>query len=254
MNNLIMNQAQQYPQVALITRGNDVRVSTLEIARHILAGSKQKTDGAVNKDLVRIIRQYLSGFNELGKIGFETLLNPQGKSTEYAELNEPQTNLLFMSMRNSNPIVWRFKVTLAKRFNELRRLLLDRKNAEWVQYRQNGKIVTKSMNELFTKALDYCGKDHENYRYINLQRTIYKAALNKTTQQLRKERDIPKHGIIRDYLSPVELQRVSMVQSIAEMSLSNIAEPTDQVILAAVTNAGNVLRVAANSFTPVLAA
>ncbi len=253
-----MNQAQQYPQVALITRGNDVRVSTLEIARHILAGSKQKTAASVNRDLVRTIKKYLDGFQQLGLVGFETQARLEdqhgGGDTEYAELNEPQTNLLFMSMRNSNPIVWRFKVTLAKRFNELRRLLLDRKNAEWVQYRQSGKIVTKSMNGLFTKALDYCGKDHENYRYINLQRTIYKAALNKTTQQLRKERDIPKGRNIRDYLGNAELQRVTMIQSLAEMSLSNIAEPTDQVILAAVTNAGNVLRVAANSFTPVLAA
>ena len=253
-----MSQIQQYPQVALIAHGDDVRVSTLEIARHILAGSKQKTAAGVNRDLVRTIKKYLDGFQQLGLVGFETQARLEdqhgGGDTEYAELNEPQTNLLFMSMRNSNPLVWRFKVTLAKRFDEMKRLLADRKNAEWVQYRQSGKIVTKSMNELLTKALDYRGKDHKDYRYINLQQAIYKAALDKTAQQLRKERNIPKHKTIRDYLGNAELQRVMMIQSLAEISLANIADPTDQVIMAAVTNAGNVLRVAANSFTPVLAA
>ncbi len=202
--------------INVIAKGETLRISTLEIAQHILAGSKQKTAGAVNKDLLRIIRQYLDGFNEFGQIGFETLFQGQGKLTEYTLLNEPQTNLLFMSMRNTNPIVWRFKLNLAKRFDEMKRYIQQRHNAEWLTERATGKIYTKQIGELFTKALDACGKSHNPTRYINLQQTIYKAVLGKTVQQLRKDRYIPKGAIIRNFLTVSELEDISAVQKIVE--------------------------------------
>lgn len=198
--------------INITTHGNTPQISTLEIAQHILAGSKQKTVGAVNKDLLRIIRQYLNGFNEFGQVWFETLFQGQGKLTEYALLNEPQTNLLFMSMNNSNPLVWKFKVALAKRFDEMKRFIQQRHNAEWLTERATGKIYTKQIGELFTQALDACGKSHNPTRYINLQQTIYKAVLGKTVQQLRKERNISKGAIIRNFLTVSELEDISAVQ------------------------------------------
>lgn len=239
-----MNKLATIPSINLTTHGEDVRVSTLEIAKHTKLS---------HRVIIRLVRKYQAEFEELETLNFESSKSG-GLPTIHALLTEQHAMFLYTLFRNITPEIVRFKLNLTKRFYQLKKLLLDRKNAEWVQYRQSGKIVTKSMNELFTKALDYCGKDHKDYRYINLQQAIYKAALGKTAQTLRKERSIPKHGIIRDHLSPVELQRVSMIQSLAEMSLANIAEPTDQVIMAAVTNAGNVLRVAANSFIPVMAA
>lgn len=228
----------------VIVQGKDLTISTLEIARHILAGSRQKTESKLNYDLVKIVKTYLAGFKELGSIRFET---ESTNSAEYALLNEPQTNLLFMSMRNTNPIVWQFKLQLAKRFDQLKKLVIQRQNAEWLKYRQDSKIVTKSMNDSFTRALDYCGKPHDTHRYINLQQAIYKAALGKTAQALRKERNIPPHRIIRDYLNPHELQLVSSVQSITELSLQQFEQVDDAMILRAIDNAGSALKLVANS-------
>lgn len=233
-------------QIELIKKGNDLRVSTLEIARHILPGSNAKNETNINKKILGLIRKYFDGFNELGKIDFESLFNSQGKPTEYVLLNEPQTNLLFMSMRNSNRLVWQFKVKLAKRFDEMKKLLIDRSNAEWMTYRNSGKIITKRLNELFTQALDEVGKSHNKHRYINLQQAIYKATLGKTCQQLRGERNIPKHHIIRDYLNPKELERISLLQSMTELTLQQYEHITDAMVLAGVVNSGHMLTTAIN--------
>lgn len=232
--------------IELITSGKDLRISTLEIAKHILSGSKQKTIGEVNKSLVRIIKRYQVGFEELGKIGFESLFNTSGKSTEYVELNEPQTNLLFMSMRNSNPLVWQFKVALASSFHEMKMFIIQRHNAEWINYRESGKIITKHLTEVFNSALLLSGKTQDRYQFINLQQTIYKATLGKTCQALRKERNIPKHCIIRDYLNPKELERVSTLQSIAEIILHKHEHVTNDMVINAINQAGNMLQLASN--------
>ena len=58
-------------QIQLITYSNDdVRVSTLEIAKHLLSGSKQKSSSKINYDLVQIIKTHIAEFKELGTIRF----------------------------------------------------------------------------------------------------------------------------------------------------------------------------------------
>jgi hypothetical protein len=103
------------------------------------------------------------------------------------------------------------------------------------------------MTELFTQALDYCGKSHESQGYINLQQAIYKAALGKTAQALRKERNIPKHKTVRDYLNRHELGLVTTIQNMAEHALYNVEVIDDAQILRAIDNAGSALKLVANS-------
>ncbi|MBX9867083.1 MAG: hypothetical protein K2Y14_09210 [Burkholderiales bacterium] len=229
--------------INIIVNANLLQISTLEIAQHILAGSKQKTVGAVNKDLVKIIKSHLDGFKELGQVGFQTHPVYQGGDTEYILLNEPQTNLLFMSMRNINPLVWRFKLDLIKRFDEMKRFIQGQHNAEWIAERATGKIYTKHIGELFTKALDVCGKSHKPSRYINLQQTIYKAVLGKTAQLLRKERDIPKGAIIRNFLTASELEDINAVQKIVERAFIGRSIDNDEQLTTAIYNAANAIKI-----------
>jgi len=241
-----MNKLISTKQIKLISHGDDVRVDSRVLSQFILPGGNHKTSGRVNQDIVKTIKTYSNEFQELGKIRFETAFNPQGKPTEYALLNEPQTNFLFMCIRNINPIVLQVKKALAKRFDEMRRLLIQRSNAEWIAYRESGKIVTKRLNDLFTHALDEVGKSHDKHRYINLQQAIYEAALGKTCQQLREERDIKKHHTIRDYLDPKELERISLLQSMTELTLQQHEHVTDSMVIAAVANSGHMLITAIN--------
>lgn len=233
--------------INITAQGNTLRISTLEIADHILSGSKQKTAINVNKELVKIVKRYLDGFQTLGLVSFETLPRLKdshgGGDTEYILLNETQTNLLFMSMRNTNPLVLQFKINLIKRFDEIKRFIQQRHNAEWLTERANGKIYTKHIGELFTKALDACGKSHAPNRYINLQQTIYKAILGKTAQQLRKERNIPKGETIRNFLTVSELEDVSAVQKIVERAFIGRNISNDEQLTNAIINAANAIKI-----------
>ena len=224
-------------QIELITKGNDVRVSTLEIEKHT---------GLKHQGIIKLVRKYQTEFEELEQMRFEISFNKQGKPTEYALLTEQHTMFLYTLFRNLTPEIVRFKLNLTKRFYQMKKLLIDRSNAEWMTYRNSGKIITKRLNELFTQALDEVGKSHNKHRYINLQQAIYKATLGKTCQQLRGERNIPKHHIIRDYLNPKELERISLLQSMTELTLQQYEHITDAMVLTAVVNSGHMLITAIN--------
>ncbi len=153
---------------------------------------------------------------------------------------------LYTLFRNLTPEIVRFKLNLTKRFYQIKKLLIDRSNAEWLAYRESGKIITKRLNELFTHALDEVGKLHNKHSYINLQQAIYKATLGKTCKQLRAERNIPKHHTIRDYLNSKELEKISLLQSITELTLQQYKHVTDAMIITAVVNSGYMLNTAIN--------
>jgi len=224
-------------EIELINHGNDVRVSTLEIEKHT---------GLKHQGIIKLVRKYQAEFEELEQVRFEISLNKQDSPTEHALLTEQHTMFLYTLFRNLTPEIVRFKLNLTKRFYQMKKLLIDRSNAEWIAYRESGKIVTKRLNDLFTQALDEVGKSHYKHRYINLQQAIYKATLGKTCQQLRGERNIPKHHTIRDYLNPKELERVSLLQSITELTLQQYKHITDAMVLAAVINSGHMLTTAIN--------
>lgn len=223
-------------KIELITHGGDLRVSTLEIEKHT---------GLKHQGIIKLVRKYQTEFEELETLRFE-ISKSGGRPTEQALLTEQHTMFLYTLFRNLTPEIVRFKLNLTKRFYQMKKLLIDRSNAEWVDYRNSGKIVTKRLNDLFTKALDYVGKSHDRHRYINLQQAIYKATLGKTCQQLRGERNIPKHHIIRDYLNPKELERISLLQSMTELTLQQYEHITDAMVLTAVVNSGYMLTTAIN--------
>ncbi|TXJ00353.1 MAG: hypothetical protein E6Q32_06640 [Neisseriales bacterium] len=238
MSRSVINRQNSVTQIELINTGNNPRVSTLEIAKHTKLS---------HRVVIRLVRKYQSEFEELEQVNFQSSLNPQGSPTIYALLTEQHTMFLYTLFRNITPEIVRFKLNLTKRFYQLKELLINRKNAEWQSQRSAGKIVTKSMTELFTQALDYCGKSHESQGYINLQQAIYKAALGKTAQALRKERNIPKHKTVRDYLNRHELGLVTTIQNMAEHALYNVEVIDDAQILRAIDNAGSALKLVANS-------
>ena len=223
-------------QIELIANGNDVRVSTLEIEKHT---------GLKHQGIIKLVRKYQTEFEELETLRFE-ISKSGGRPTEHALLTEQHTMFLYTLFRNLTPEIVRFKLNLTKRFYQIKKLLIDRSNAEWLAYRESGKIITKRLNELFTHALDEVGKLHNKHSYINLQQAIYKATLGKTCKQLRAERNIPKHHTIRDYLNSKELEKISLLQSITELTLQQYKHVTDAMIITAVVNSGYMLNTAIN--------
>ncbi|WP_168734396.1 Rha family transcriptional regulator [Pseudothauera nasutitermitis] len=69
--------------------------------------------------VIKLVRKYAEDIGAFGEIGFEIRLNPHGKPTEIAWLNEQQSTFLLTLMRNS-PIVVEFKKALVRAFFALR--------------------------------------------------------------------------------------------------------------------------------------
>lgn len=68
-----------------------------------------------HKNVLGLVRTYLTDLSEFGRVAFQTRLNTQGSPTEYATLNEGQATLLLTYMRNSD-IVREFKKRLVRDF------------------------------------------------------------------------------------------------------------------------------------------
>lgn len=75
--------------------------------------------GLEHKSVIQLIRKHVEGLQKFGVIAFEMRLNPHGKPTEYAWLNEQQATTLITMMRNS-PRVVEFKIALVEAFFSLR--------------------------------------------------------------------------------------------------------------------------------------
>lgn len=75
-----------------------------------------------NKNLLATIRAHLEDFERFGQVAFKTRIanssHGGGRRVEYALLNEHQTTLLFLHLRNS-PKVREIKVTLVAEFYEM---------------------------------------------------------------------------------------------------------------------------------------
>ena len=89
------------------------------VSHYIVAQNTENEEHTIT----RIIRNYMSDFEEFGMLGFKihTIKNSKNKINEIKEylLNEPQATLLLTYMRNSE-IVRKFKIALVKAFYELR--------------------------------------------------------------------------------------------------------------------------------------
>lgn len=235
---MVTAMSKQLPttMIELITHGAEMRVSTLEIEKH--AGLKHQS-------IIKLVRKYQAKFEEQETLRFE-ISKSGGRPTEYALLTERHTLFLYTLFRNLTPQIINFKFNLANRFYELKEMLMQRRNVEWIAERATGKIYTKQIGELFTQAIDACGKSHNPTRYINLQQTIYKAVLGKTVQQLRKERNISKGAIIRNFLTVSELEDISAVQKIVERGFNGRSIDDDHQLTTAIINAANAIRMPFN--------
>lgn len=84
--------------------------------------------------------------------------------------------------------------------------LLARQNTRFI-----GKAVRKSLTE---SIINNCDEGNfKNYAYSNYSKLIYKKLFGKPTKKLKEERNVPKNGNLRDYLTISELEKVQEAES-----------------------------------------
>lgn len=121
--------------LTLVSRNDDNEPTTTS---EIIAKGTQ----VQHKNVMELIRDNLSDFEEFGQLAFETRVAGQSNNpTRYARLNEPQATLLLTYMRNSE-IVKDFKKRLVHAFFALRKLIAE-----------EAARTAESDEELFARAL-----------------------------------------------------------------------------------------------------
>jgi len=160
--------------------------------------------GKVQHDTVqRLIRNYESDLEEFGKLGFEIRPLESGQSEKIYKLNEQQSTLLIIYMKNTLP-VRQFKKALVKQFYLMQKELISRKVT-----RQIG----KQAREALTNAIQGLPESpHKEMKYKHYTDLVYKIVFGKNAKQLREFHGIGKTDNLRNRFTSSELKQVEMIE------------------------------------------
>lgn len=163
-----------------------------------------------HKNVIALVRQNLTDFEEFGPVAFETRLGsplPQGgygASTEFAVLIEPQSALLFTFLKNT-PTVRAVKVRLVKEFfrvtAELGRLKAERVGPEWQVARLETMRDFRNVSDMLQQARADAGKGTAPHHFSNEARLLQYALTGSNSPQWA-----------RDNLSRDDLRLLSKVE------------------------------------------
>lgn len=159
------------------------------------------------------INQYRDDLAEFGGLEFSTIkkLNSNGgRPHKVWHLNEQQATLLVTYLDNT-AAVRNFKKSLIHQFYAMKEELLARRLAFL-----SGKDDSKSLND----AIKASNIDMHGHEYSTINNLVYKKALGVNGVQLKKLRDIPKHGNITEYLTVEEAEAVQKAKGQVEALLS----------------------------------
>lgn len=123
-------------------------------------------DNRSHRQTIKLIRKYENELNTLGKLNFESSVNPAGEQTEYAILNEDQATFLITLFRNT-PTVVAFKLALVKAF----RKALDEINRLYANPPRNAILddKRKAHHPMMTALIEMrekLGKETESHHYM----------------------------------------------------------------------------------------
>jgi len=161
-------------------------------------------NGKVKHDTVqRLIRNYESDLMEFGKLGFEIRPSESGQSEKIYKLNEQQSTLLIIYMKNTLP-VRQFKKALVKQFYLMQKELISRKVT-----RQIG----KQAREALTNAIqDLPESPHKKMKYKHYTDLVYKIVFGKNSKQLKEAYGMGKGDNLRNRFTSSELAQVEKLE------------------------------------------
>ena len=135
--------------------------------------------GNQHKSVVAIIKKYQSDLSDFGRLEFSDFksTNPKGgRPTKVYHLNEEQATLLITYLDN-NEVVRKFKKTLVHHFFEMRKFIVEKQSAEYLEARAAGKLVRKEETDTIKKLVEYAkeqGSGHADMLYVTYTRLANK--------------------------------------------------------------------------------
>lgn len=110
--------------------------------------------GVAHRYVKEQIRKHEGIFKAFGLLVAYATESTGGRPEEIYRLNEQQATFLITLMKNTE-IVVKFKAELVKQFFAMRSLLLEKKTAEWVQARKQGKLTRQSETDVIKQLIEY---------------------------------------------------------------------------------------------------
>lgn len=155
--------------------------------------------------VTRLIRNYETQFNSLGKLGFKIQPSLSGQKIKIYELNEPQATFLMTLLRNSDVVV-DFKLKLTREFYHMRSALLERQTSEWQQTRIKGKLVRRNETDTLARLKIYAEHQREGKPYPHVY-TNYTKLVNSAIGIKSGQRNIASFK---------QLQMISLLEDMVE--------------------------------------
>lgn len=189
------------------------RTDTLVIARETKVA---------HKAVIQLVRNYISDLEEFGVVAFQiansafemanSKRSNQGRPTEYATLNEPQSMLIMTYMKNT-AIVRDFKKRLIREFMRMKQALLNKFNLSWQQMRLDGKAARKSETDTIKVFVQYAiaqGSQNASMYYSRITSMTNKALFFVASAS-------PKP--FRDLLDSMQLNFLTTAENVIEVAL-----------------------------------
>jgi len=150
-----------------------------------------------------MISKYQSDLEEFGKVSFEIRPSESGQSEKIYKLNEQQSTLLIIYMKNTLP-VRQFKKALVKQFYLMQKELISRKVT-----RQIG----KQAREALTNAIQGLPESpHKQMKYKHYTDLVYKIVFGKNSKQLKEAYGMGKGDNLRNRFTSSELAQVEKLE------------------------------------------
>ena len=129
-----------------------------------------------HRSIFRMIKRYENDLNEFGVLRFDIAKPKTGRPLDFVKLNEEQTSLLIMYLKNTEKVRM-FKKLINKQFHQYRKALLqiemNRQNEEWISTRKDGKKSRKELTEAIKKLLEFHNLHNPESTYAKKPNLLY---------------------------------------------------------------------------------
>lgn len=114
--------------------------------------------GLEHRSIFRMIKKYENDLNEFGLLRFEIAKPKTGRPLDFAKLNEEQTSLLIMYLKNTEK-VRSFKKSINKQFHQMRKWILEQKtqkqNQQYIETRNQSKLGRRQETDIIKEFIEY---------------------------------------------------------------------------------------------------
>lgn len=111
-----------------------------------------------HRSIFRMIKRYENDLNEFGVLRFEIAKPKTGRPLDFVYLNEEQTSLLIMYLKNTEKVRV-FKKLINKQFHQMRTWILEQKtqkqNQQYIETRNQSKLGRKQETDIIKEFIEY---------------------------------------------------------------------------------------------------